>query len=73
MDKLAVVTAWAEFCSGPGWSNRLVWVLLRDLNGRYSVKAIQPSEQTADMMDHIPYSAMATEKLTAAVRRGYAQ
>lgn len=25
-----VVTAWCERCRGPGWSNRLVWVLLRE-------------------------------------------
>jgi hypothetical protein len=32
--------------SGPGWSNRLVWVYIRDSDGNIREDAIQPEEQT---------------------------
>lgn len=43
-----IVTAWAETCSGPGWSNALIWVLISTPTG-LRVESIQPHEQTAEM------------------------
>lgn len=65
----SIVTAWAENACGPGWSNSLVWVLVRDGNGKLRVEALQPDEQTADIVHAFAYSALATGKLTAAVKR----
>ena len=48
-EQQTVVAAWPEHCVGPGWSNSLIWVLLRDGNGKLSIEAIQPHEQTAEM------------------------
>lgn len=43
-----IVGAWAEAPSGPGWSNRLLTVCIRNaLDGRHRVEAFQPDEQTA--------------------------
>ena len=41
-----IVTVWAEAACGPGWSNPLYWVLVRDSLGRLRVEAVQPSKQT---------------------------
>jgi len=33
-DGETVVVAWAEHASEPGWSNQLVWVLIRERGGK---------------------------------------
>jgi hypothetical protein len=45
----AIVTAFAEYAAGPGWSNRPLWVIVRDADKRLREECIQPSEQTAEM------------------------
>lgn len=40
-----VVTAWAESATGPGWANRIVWVLRRDAHGVLWIDSVQPDEQ----------------------------
>lgn len=45
-----VLAVWAESCSGPGWSNRLYWVLVKD-GYDYKVEAIQPEHHTVTMID----------------------
>ncbi|KGC15473.1 hypothetical protein DM48_314 [Burkholderia gladioli] len=62
MRKEQVVTAYAEFASGPGWSNRPLWVIVRDENGKLREECIQPEEQTRDMhlMFRISYEAHST-------------
>ncbi len=43
---LAVVP---EYCSGPGWSNPVLWVHIADGNTRtYRTEAIQPNERNRD-------------------------
>jgi hypothetical protein len=39
-----VIHAWCELASGPGWQNSIVWVLLRDTDGRLSLDGLQPRE-----------------------------
>lgn len=41
-----IVTAWAETCSGPGWVNQVVWVLIASRAGALRVEALQPHEQS---------------------------
>jgi hypothetical protein len=58
-----VVTAWAEAPRGPGWSNTLVWYLVRARDGTLSVKALQPDEQSADMVMQFPYCELASRNM----------
>ena len=64
-----VVTAWAEHVSGPGWSNHLVWVLVRERGGKLREEAFQPDEQSGDMMVLFGVCAAAAKSLTAEVKR----
>ena len=43
-DRDVIVAAWAERASGPGWSNRLVWLLVRDEDGELRLDSLQPDE-----------------------------
>ena len=63
-----VIAAWCEYCTGPGWSNRLVWFLYRDRTGALKTECFQPSEQTLSMIMLFKVAAAATEELTAAVK-----
>lgn len=69
-----IVTAYAERCSGPGWANFPVWVVIRQ-NGTSNVRvdAIQPSEQTPELMKARGVSdamnRLMVEEVTAALRK----
>jgi hypothetical protein len=63
-----IVTAWSENCSGPGWSNQLIWVLVREPGGRLREESIQPGERTEAMATLHNICAAATEELTAWAR-----
>ena len=39
-----IVTAWCEYCCGPGWSNTPVWVILKDSNGKLRQECVQPDQ-----------------------------
>ncbi len=45
-----VVTAWAEFASGPGWANTPVWYIWRDTDGTLREGCLQPDEQSDRML-----------------------
>lgn len=64
-----IITAWAEYSNGPGWSNSLVWVLRRDGNGKLYMDAIQPPDQSRDMVTLFNVAAASANALTAAVER----
>ena len=64
-----VVTAWAEHASGPGWSNQIVWVIIRDAQGRLREEGIQPENQTHGMRALFDTAAAVTKSLTAEVLR----
>ena len=64
-----IVTAWAEHATGPGWSNQLVWVLVRERTGGLREEAIQPEDQTTEMQTLFWVCEAATKALTAAVER----
>lgn len=44
-----VLAAWAEKASGPGWTNALYWVAIRDKSQQVRIEPIQPEEQTKTM------------------------
>lgn len=63
-----ILTAWAEHCTGPGWTNDLIWYLLRDETGDLSIRAIQPATQTTRMLMLRGVSEVVSRQLTAEVR-----
>jgi hypothetical protein len=66
-ERHSIVTAWAERASGPGWSNALVWVIVRDGNGVLRQECLQPEEQTAEMHHLFGVSAAAAQAMLIAV------
>lgn len=62
-----VVTAWAEEAHGPGWSNRLIWVICR-VDTALDQIAIQPEDQTPEMMVLFDVSALAAREMTGWVK-----
>ena len=45
-----IVTAWPETCSGPGWFNTPIWVLIKNrVTNKRREDCIQPENQTAFM------------------------
>ena len=67
----SIVTAWAENVNGPGWSNQLIWVLIRERGGKLREEAIQPSDRTEAMATLHDVCAVATKELTAWVEAIY--
>lgn len=63
-----LVTAFAAPASGPGWSNRPVWAVVRSRDGTLRMECLQPEEQTRDIQVGYQVSAAAHEAMTAAVR-----
>jgi hypothetical protein len=70
-----IIGAWAENPSGPGWSNQLIWVCIRDSwDGKFRVGAFQPEEFSSEM-NHIfkigvsASNALLSAAISAAKRR----
>lgn len=64
-----VVGVWAESPSGPGWSNQLIWVCIRSSwDGSHRVDALQPEEQTREMLTLFPVANAASSQLMAWVK-----
>lgn len=63
----SIVTAWAEYCSGPGWSNAPIWVIVRDANKGLREECIQPEDQTPEMLWLFATCASANRSMVAAV------
>ena len=70
-DRQTVVTAFAESCSGPGWANNPVWVVLKDGDGKLSLDAIQPENQTDTMCALYGVSQAAHLAMTKACRHTF--
>ena len=66
----SVVMAWAEACSGPGWSNRIVWVLVRErFSSALRLECLQPEQQGAEIVALFKVCAAAAEAMKAAAGR----
>ena len=63
-----IVTAWAEKCRGPGWSNRPIWYL-HYVSGVPTVDAIQPQDQTEEMHRLFNICEAANDALLLEVRK----
>lgn len=65
-----VAAAWAEECHGPGWSNRVVWVLVRGVGGdSLRVDSIQPEEQSPVLAALFSVSDVVQREVAAEVTR----
>lgn len=63
-----IITAWPEYCSGPGWSNALIWVLIRNRqDNSLRQEAIQPQDRTRGMCTLFDVCASAHSALLAEV------
>lgn len=56
-----------EECSGPGWSNRVVWVHIVDNAGGHRVECLQTMDQTPEMWALFEAGAAMHRALLAAV------
>ena len=65
-----IVTAYAEPCGGPGWSNSPVAVIIKDKEtGVIREDMIQPEEQSATMLEIYGFSALAHSKMVREAKR----
>jgi hypothetical protein len=63
-----VICAWAERASGPGWSNEVLWYIVRDpTTGQLTQRALQPGQQSDDMRTLFDVSASVSKSLKRAV------
>lgn len=62
-----IVAVVPEECSGPGWSNRVVWVHIADRAGGYRTECLQPLDQTPEMWALFEAGAAMHRALLAAV------
>ena len=44
-----ILTAYAESCAGPGWTNTPLWIIVQDQSGKIRRECLQPEEQTLIM------------------------
>ena len=68
-DGESIVTAYATYWSGPGWSNGTLWVIVRARDGTLREECIQPEQQSREMIEHFGYSALAHTNMVGAVKR----
>ena len=47
---MEVLTAYAEPASGPGWSNRPLWVIVRGHDGMLRQECLQPEQMGVDLL-----------------------
>lgn len=62
-----IIIAWAENCSGPGWTNTPVWYIEELPNGKLDIGCLQPEEQTKEMVSNFGINAMSSEMMTSLV------
>lgn len=66
-----VLAAYAEPCSGPGWTNLPIIALIWTRDGKIRRVWLQPGEQTADMQMLYRFSSLAHAQMTTAVKRAF--
>ncbi len=63
-----IIGAWCANNSGPGWSNRTVYVVVTDPYGKIKLYVIQGNEMTDEMRCLFPMLAAGTEQLVSAAK-----
>ena len=65
-----IVTAYARKASGPGWSNRPLWVVVEDRRtGKMREECIQPQQQSEEVWRLYDIASEVDAALYAAVKR----
>jgi len=64
-----IVTAFADRCSGPGWSNSPVLVVVRDEKQKLRMEYLQPREQSGEIAALYDTSQAAHRAMVRAVER----
>ena len=65
-----IVTSWAENCSGPGWSNQVVWVLICSRGCmNYRIESLQPDEQSVGLKYLFNSSSVISKEMLQEVER----
>lgn len=63
-----ILTAYAQTCSGPGWSNSVIVAVIQSRGTpKYRVEYIQPEDQTRDMVVLFAAAAAINKAMIAAV------
>lgn len=62
-----VGAVWAQSHSGPGWSNRLIYVLIHQASGGTRIEALQPSDHTREMRTLFPACSLLCGQMRAEV------
>ena len=64
----SIVAVIPEYVSGPGWSNRPLWVhIVNHANNNYRCECLQPDEQTTEQRILFPVLAAAHNAMLAQV------
>lgn len=64
-----IICCYAEYCNGPGWSNALLWYLVKDVNGKIREECLQPQEQSNDVLTLFPVLAAAHGQMLKALKK----
>jgi len=64
-----IVTAYAEHADGPGWSNRPLYIIVRNQSGELREECLQPEEQGAEVAAFYDIAAVVNKEVVGAVRR----
>lgn len=68
-DNEHIIAAFTEFPSGPGWANQVVWVILRDVNGKIRIEDLQPDEQSEILLKLGPISDEINRLIIGEIRK----
>lgn len=62
-----ILAAWGKRAKGPGWANRLVWVLVRSPVGALETYSVQQDECSETMLALLDVSATVNTAMIRAV------
>lgn len=64
----SVVCGYATVASGPGWTNRPYWIIVRDAEGKLREECLQPKEQPLNLQLLYPFAEQVHEACVRALR-----
>jgi len=65
-----IIAVRPETCSGPGWTNRVIWIIERDAKGKLFERCLQHEEQSNEMKNIFDICETAHTALLDSVLRG---
>ncbi len=64
----SIIAVVPEVCSGPGWSNHVVWVYIQQADKHLRTEAIQSAEMSLDLRTLFAVGATLHKELVGAVK-----